>query len=259
MTTTLSDTQQHMQRVQGAQPDALTSLWSHLTGRTRAWMAFHIVTVITVGLWLDVHLGWTGQHLATAWAFGVLGWCYWLGRRVERQVLVLATLLSATGEVFLSLVWGVYDYQFHNVPLFVPPGHALLMTLGILVARQFVRSPSALVITVTTAGLLWAIYVGVTDTDRYGVALFGLYAACLWFGIARPLYATMFVLALIMELYGTALGNWVWAANAPWVNLSAANPPFSAGAFYCALDLLVLGILHKWGHRTDQTPAASKV
>jgi hypothetical protein len=57
----------------------------------------------------------------------------------------------------------------------------------------------------------------------------------------------MFVLALIMELYGTALGNWVWAANAPWINLSAANPPFSAGAFYCALDLLVLAILQARG------------
>jgi hypothetical protein len=230
----------------------LTALWSHLPGRTRGWMAFHIVVLISVGLWLDVRLGWTGQHLATAWAFGVLAWCYWLGRRVERQVLVLATVLSAVGEVFLSLVWGVYDYQFHNVPLFVPPGHALLMTLGILVARQFVRSGSALVSVVTGVALLWAIYVGVTDTDRYGVALFGLYAVCLWFGLARPLYATMFVLALIMELYGTALGNWAWAPNAPWVNFSAANPPFSAGAFYCALDLLVLGILHRTQTRSSK-------
>ena len=230
----------------------LTALWSHLPGRTRGWMAFHIVVLISVGLWLDVRLGWTGQHLATVWAFGVLAWCYWLGRRVERQVLVLATVLSAAGEVFLSLVWGVYDYQFHNVPLFVPPGHALLMTLGILVARRFVRSSSALVTIVTAAALLWAIYVGVTDTDRYGVALFGLYAVCLWFGLARPLYATMFMLALIMELYGTALGNWVWASTAPWVNLSAANPPFSAGAFYCALDLLVLGILHRMQTRSSE-------
>ena len=89
-------------------------------------------------------------------------------------------------------------------------------------------------------------------TDRYGVALFGLYAVCLWFGLARPLYATMFVLALIMELYGTAMGNWVWASTAPWVNLSAANPPFSAGAFYCALDLLVLGMLHRMQTRSSE-------
>jgi hypothetical protein len=61
----------------------------------------------------------------------------------------------------------------------------------------------------------------------------------------------MFVLALMMELYGTAMENWVWVSTAPWVNLSATNPPFSAGAFYCALDLLVLSILHR-----RQPPAA---
>jgi hypothetical protein len=218
-------------------------------------MALNIVAVITVGLWLDISLGWTGQHIATAWAWAVLGWFCWLGRSVERKVLLLATVLSGLGEVFLSLVWGVYDYQFHNVPLFVPPGHALLMTLGILAARELSHSAgrSTIAVGVVTAlGAVWAVYVGAANIDRFGVALFGLYAICLWFGIARSLYATMFVLALIMELYGTALGNWVWAANAPWVNLSAANPPFSAGAFYCALDLLVLAILQARGRTPPQ-------
>ncbi len=237
----------------------LTALWSHVPSRTRGWMAFHIVVLISIGLWLDVRLGWTGQHLATAWAFGVLGWCYWLGRRVERQVLVLATVLSAVGEVFLSLVWGVYDYQFHNVPLFVPPGHALLMTLGILCARKMESYSDMVVIAVTTAAACWAIHVGFANIDRFGVALFCLYGVCLWFGLARPLYATMFVLALFMELYGTALGNWVWAPTAPWVNLSAANPPFSAGAFYCALDLLVLGILHRTQTRSNKLAVETSI
>ena len=66
------------------------------------------------------------------------------------------------------------------------------------------------------------------------------------FGRSKMLYATMFVLALIMELYGTALGNWVWIAVTPGLNLSAFNPPFSAGAFYCLLDLLVLAALSAW-------------
>ncbi len=117
------------------------------------------------------------------------------------------------------------------------------MTLGILVARELRANAGKVVAVVTVVAACWALYVGITDQDRFGVALFGLYAVCLWFGMARPLYATMFVLALIMELYGTMLGNWVWTPVAPWLNLSAANPPFSAGAFYCALDLLVLAIL----------------
>jgi hypothetical protein len=57
------------------------------------------------------------------------------------------------------------------------------------------------------------------------------------------LYATMFVIALAMELYGTALGNWTWRSITPGLGITAANPPFSAGALYCLLDLLVLGAM----------------
>ena len=50
---------------------------------------------------------------------------------------------------------------------------------------------------------------------------------------------TRFVIALVMELYGTALGNWAWRPHAPGIGLATLNPPFAAGAFYCVLDWLV--------------------
>jgi hypothetical protein len=225
---------------------SLLEFWSHVPARTRAWMAFHVVAVITIGLYLDIKLGWTGQHIATIWTLAVWAWLYRLGRREERLMLILATLISGIGEIFLSLFWGLYDYQFHNVPLFVPPGHALLMTLGVLVAR-YVKIQ--LVLLTTLVAVKWAFFVFVMDIDRFGVALFGMFVLCVLFNRARALYATMFVLALIMELYGTALGNWTWAAIAPWLNLSAANPPFAAGAFYCVLDLLVLMGIGAWLNR----------
>jgi hypothetical protein len=219
-------------------------MWTHVSPRVQAWMAFHIIAVITGGLWLDATFGWTGQHIATIWAIGVWAWLYRLGEHRERLILIFATLLSGLGEVFLSLVWGIYDYQFHNVPLFVPPGHALLMTLGLIASSHIPkRFAIPFVLLVTLIAAKWAMVVWAMDTDRFGVALFGLYLVCVAFGAQRTLYATMFLLALIMELYGTALGNWFWVTPAPWLNLSAANPPFSAGAFYCALDLLVLAIL----------------
>jgi hypothetical protein len=225
-------------------PSEQSQFWLHLTPRTRAWMAFHVVLVITCGLYLDKTFGWTGQHIATVWACGVWAWLYALSHRVERLLLILATLISGAGEVFLSLVWGLYDYQFHNVPLFVPPGHALLMTLGILASR-YVKLP--VVIGVSGIAAVWAGYAWWTDLDRFGVVLFGMFIGCVAFGRARALYATMFVLALIMELYGTALGNWFWHPFAPlplpWPSLSQSNPPFSAGAFYAMLDLIVLSVI----------------
>ena len=56
----------------------------------------------------------------------------------------------------------------------------------------------------------------------------------------RRLYASTFVLALALELYGTWLGNWSWAREVPGMPLVTTNPPGAAGAFYCALDALVL-------------------
>ena len=206
----------------------------------------NVIAVIGGGLALDAAFGWPGQIAATAWAFAVFLWLYRIGGAEEKRVLVVCTVIAGIGEVILSLVWGLYDYQFRNVPLFVPPGHALLMTLGLVYAR---RLPVAGMWAITLGALAWAVYAWVAGFDRFGVALFGIYAFCMIVSGARSLYATMFVVALTMELYGTALGNWAWRPMAPWLQLTQSNPPFSAGAFYCMLDLLVLGamrLLGKW-------------
>ncbi len=211
-------------------------LWRH----AGAAVPLQIVAVIAGGLALDRALGWPGQILAILWTFAVFAWLFRIAAAEERRVLVLCTLIAGFGEVVLSLVWGLYDYQFHNVPLFVPPGHALLMTLGLVVARRVTMSAVWLV---SVGAALWAIYAWIAGFDRFGVALFGVYVICIATSGARALYATMFVLALVMELYGTALGNWRWQEFAPGLGLTQANPPFSAGAFYCLLDLLVLAAL----------------
>ncbi len=223
-------------------------LWQHLNARQLALMAINIIAVIAGGLALDIRFGWLGQHAATLWTIAVWAWLYWLGRAEERRVLILCTAIAGVGEVVLSLGWGIYDYQFHNVPLFVPPGHALLMTLGLIVAEKLVKLKAGRAF---QAILPWssAIYAGFAcwrGYDCFGALLFGVFAICMIFGRSKMLYATMFVLALIMELYGTALGNWVWIAVTPGLNISAWNPPFSAGAFYSLLDLLVLAALAAW-------------
>ncbi|MEP7157152.1 MAG: hypothetical protein ABI905_15335 [Betaproteobacteria bacterium] len=207
----------------------------------------NIIAVISGGLALDAAFGWPGQIAAIAWTFAVFAWLYRVGGPEEKRVLILCTAIAGIGEVILSLVWGLYDYRFHNVPLFVPPGHALLMTLGLVFSRHVHRIG---VWVISLAALAWAVYAWVAGFDRFGVALFGIYAFCIVTSGARSLYATMFVAALTMELYGTALGNWTWRPLAPWVELTSYNPPFSAGAFYCMLDLLVLGALRVWEKRS---------
>lgn len=212
----------------------------------------NIIAVITGGLALDATFGWPGQIAAIVWTFLVFAWLYRLGGTEERRVLISCTIIAGTGELFLSLVWGLYDYQFLNVPLFVPPGHALLMTLGLVFARHLSASGTW---AISLGAAAWAAYAWVAGFDRFGVVLFGIYAFCMLSNGAKALYATMFVAALTMELYGTALGNWTWRPIAPWIELTSYNPPFSAGAFYCMLDLLVLGVMRLWGNSSGNVRA----
>lgn len=229
-------------------PSAEPDLWAHLPARERGLVAMQVVAVIVGGLALDRGLGWTGQHLATLWTVAVFAWLLRLGRRPERRALLVCTALAGAGEAVLSLGWGVYDYQFGNLPLFVPPGHALLMTLGLLV-RPLVTPRH--VAAVAAGAAVWAIVVLFRDTDAFGTILAGLFLACVASSRGRDLYAAMLLLALAMELYGTALGNWTWRPIVPGTGWTAANPPFAAGAFYALLDLLVLAAVRRrpWGRR----------
>jgi hypothetical protein len=207
--------------------------------------------VIVIGLAFDQTVEFWGQALTNiaVWAL----FLYWLSRAAsEEQVALTACVVYATlGEIFLSLMWGLYDYRLGNIPLFVPPGHALLFVLG----RQLaLRLSMHIVAFVPLAAAPFVLWLAMSGTDTLGVPLFAMFVACLVFGEAKRLYAVMFVLALAMELYGTWWGNWAWNADVPWLGLTAANPPLAAGAFYCVLDLLVMSTVRAWRARAIVRP-----
>jgi len=203
-----------------------------------------IVAVIASGLLIDQTLPFWGQTLTNigVWAL----FLYWLRRADshERIGLTVCVVFATLGEIFLSLVWGLYEYRLGNMPLFVPPGHALLFTLGVLLAA---RARAWIVWFVPAAAAPFVFAFAFFDMDSFGALLFALFIVCLRFGRAPRLYAVMFVLALAMEIYGTWLGNWTWMQTVPWLGLSTLNPPLAAGVFYCVLDLLVVATVARLG------------
>jgi hypothetical protein len=87
---------------------------------------------------------------------------------------------------------------------------------------------------------LYSLVAAVMGVDTLGAALFLILAvSALAMPGQRRLYASTFVLALLLELYGTWLGNWIWAREVPVTALITTNPPGVVGAFYCALDASV--------------------
>ena len=197
-----------------------------------------IVATIVGGLAADVHTDIVGQTM-----IGLIVWLtlFSLLPDVDRDArfMLMACLVIATvGEIVLSLGWGLYTYRLDNIPLFVPPGHVLLLLLGLRLARRM--SENAALAIIGGAGAC-SIALAAAQVDTLGVWLFGvLLTASLAVPEHRRLYASTFLLALGLELLGTWFGNWGWAHEVSGTPLVTTNPPLAAGAFYCALDALVV-------------------
>jgi len=209
-----------------------------------------IVAVIAGGLVLDQRLEFWGQTLTNCGVWALF--LHWLRSADARlQLTLTACVVYATlGEIFLSLVWGFYEYRLANLPLFVPPGHALLFMLGTILAA---RLKDWINWAVPLAAAPFISMLLVTGTGTLDALLFVLFLLCMLFGRAPRLYAVMFVLSLAMEIYGTVLGNWAWGAEVPWLGLTTINPPLAAGAFYCVLDLLVVATVARAGRMISST------
>lgn len=211
-----------------------------------------IALCIVLGLALDQTVPIWGQLLTNIVVWLFFFWLLLTADREQQLSLMLCLTYATAGEIFLSLIWGLYDYRLGNIPLFVPPGHALLFLLGSMIA---VRMGPWITWTVPAFAAPVVLLLAFNGSDTMGLLLFALLLAAMLMGGARRLYAVMFMLALAMELYGTWLGNWTWNAVAPYTGLTMQNPPLAAGSFYAALDLLVVASLRAWQQRVAPATA----
>ena len=208
--------------------------------RSDALRALILAGSIAGGLAFDQLVDFWGQTLTNVGVWAVL--LYWIrsARPDEQLTLAICVIYATAGEIFLSLVWGLYEYRLANVPLFVPPGHAMLFLLGGLIAKRIGAWIEWVVPAAAAPFILMLAWTGLGTLDAL---LFALFLMCLLSGRATRLYSVMFVLSLAMEIYGVWLGNWSWAAQAPWLGFTTINPPLAAGAFYCMLDMLVVATM----------------
>ena len=200
-----------------------------------------VIVTLALGLWADVHVELPGQLAigAAVWSLFVF-----LIRRLppaERFRYLACVAIATAGELFLSLGWGLYTYRLGDVPMFVPPGHAMMLMLGLAVAR---RMPEFAARTILGGAGAYTLLAAATGLDTLAVPLYlMLMLSVLSLPAHRRLFASSFILTLTLELYGTTLGNWVWHREVPWIGLATTNPPAIAGAFYCTLHALVIGFM----------------
>jgi hypothetical protein len=190
------------------------------------------------------------DHFATypeQLALGALTWLVLFGAltrvTLERRVQTLGVVAFATvGEVTGSLIWGVYHYRLHNLPLFVPPAHGIVYLTGLALARTLHAHTRALVIAAATIAATWGL-LGLTVLPRrdvagaVGVPLLLLF---LWRSRYRAIYAGVFLIVAALELYGTAVGTWHWAHTLPGLGIPDGNPPSGVASGYVWFDVMAL-------------------
>ncbi len=210
--------------------------------------------LFTLGVLLVfVALGLADRHVDLAGQLG-LGFATWavllaalwplpLERRLQTLLVVgVATCMEVVG----SILWGVYTYRLHNLPLFVPPGHGLVYLAGISLSETaFVRArPRAFVRAVAVCAAAWGL-LGLTALPRFdlggaiGVSVFLFF---LWKGRAPAIYGGVFFVVLFLELWGTAVGLWQWHAVTPGLGLPMGNPPSGAMSGYVLFDIVAIAV-----------------
>lgn len=161
----------------------------------------------------------------------------------ERRAQALGVVAFATvGEAIGSLLWGVYRYRLHNLPLFVPPAHGIVYLSGLALAVAMGRHARVLVATAAVAAATWGL-LGLTvlpHRDVAGAIGVPVLLLFLWRSRNRAVYAGVFLVVAALELYGTAIGTWRWARHLPGLGIPDGNPPSGVASGYVWFDVLAL-------------------
>jgi hypothetical protein len=164
----------------------------------------------------------------------------------DRARALLVVVVASCAEVLGSIVLGAYTYRLENLPAFVPPGHGLVFLAGLRVSQSAPvrRHPRAFLGTVIAIVAAWGI-AGLAllgRTDVLGAITGALLIYVLLRGRAPAIYAGVFLVVGFLEIYGTSIGAWHWAATTPDTPLPAGNPPSGIAGVYVLFDVLAIGL-----------------
>jgi len=229
------------------------------------WLHAYLLAYTPIGLFADskVTAPWQ-QYLLGALTFLVLFLASLKVPQHLRAQVWTCVVVATCFEIFGSLVWGVYRYRMHNLPLFVPPGHGIVYLFGLLAAQTPVVQRYGRRVAHAVLGVAgtWAL-LGVTvlpvvtgRLDLQGALCLPVFAYFLLRSPRWPLFAAIFVIVSELEIFGTSFGDWSWMPVAPWTHIPSGNPPSVIAGGYCVIDgsvLLVMRLAYRVGLNTIVT------
>jgi hypothetical protein len=191
---------------------------------------------------------WLGQWLANVMMIAVFLWVRRDAPPLLRRLMEAGLLMATAGEVFFSLVVGMYEYRLANIPLYVPPGHSLLYAAVYYFIREpwVMRNRRWFAPLMLTAGVGYSAVWLIARSDVYGALCTALYVYLIWrHKESRMFFLAMFLLVAYLEQVGTSFGCWYWPAALldKFALIPSGNPPSGISVFYFGFDVGCLMIL----------------
>lgn len=212
------------------------------------WLIF----IIFLGLFLDSKFFAENYYEHGQWMNNILVVLVYLyffkrGTTRVREQLIYALLIGIIGEYIFSLVLGMYAYRLHNIPHYVPFGHAVIF-LGIYFfsRKQKVKVyRKQIEIFISIFIVIYSILFLIYKNDIFGFILTILvFVSLRKYPKERLFYLSMYFIVAIVEIVGTSFECWVWPSIAygTFEFLPSANPPAGISLFYFGLDRGTLSI-----------------
>jgi hypothetical protein len=208
--------------------------------RLQAPWAAVLMGWLTVVLLLDAHGSHAQQRVLGALTWVVLGVAMTRVSPLVKAQTVVVVAFATVIEFVCSPTLEVYLYRFHNVPMYVPPGHGLVYLSAYALGHAWwvgrhQRACTAAALLGLGAWGAWALVQ--PRHDVLGAMWFACLLGFLWKGPSREVYLGAAVVVTWLELVGTSLATWTWQPHDPLLGIGIGNPPTGAAGGYGWFDL----------------------
>lgn len=206
--------------------------------------AIPILMVAIVGFTfsMDRYTNLHGQWLLSVPVWGALLATLYFRPPAVRAATLGVLVIATIGECCFSLWWHFYIYRMHNLPLFIPAGHAglYLAALSMADSRISRRFPLGFCAGAVVIGGVWAI-LGLTvlpQKDLMGYLGHLWWLTFLWWGRLPQAVAGVFYMVTYIEIFGVYEQVWRWQPHAWGIDfLTLGQPPVGATMFYVIFEL----------------------
>ena len=183
-----------------------------------------------------------GQSIANILMLIVFVFLILKGTKRAKELMLYALIIGTVGEYLFSLGFEMYTYRLKNVPIYVPPGHAIIYIVTYYFTRKapIQQSKDKIEFIFKVFIVIYSCVFLLLGNDVFG---FVLSILIIWLLRNKPkerlFYYTMYIVVAFLEIIGTRYACWKWPSTAfdciPF--LKSANPPSGISFFYFGLDL----------------------